>query len=96
MAVLESDEAQVQEMPVIVRKHMIDFLLKYECSANTSQTYNIKLIDKCITDYQDFSVYALKLINHMIKYNTEIDQEGFNVIQKLKYFLVRIRNTSDM
>lgn len=55
---------------------MIDFLLKYECTAETSQKHNIQLIDKCISQHEDFSVYALKLINHMIKYNQDIESQS--------------------
>jgi hypothetical protein len=41
--------------------------------------------------------YALKIINHVIRCNEEVYggaplADGYNIVQKLKYLLVKIRN----
>ena len=64
--------ATSDELPVLTRKALIDFILKYECSASSEQKKNFDLIDKCIQDGNTFLSYALKLIHHMISNNQEI------------------------
>ena len=68
--VLNEDDRR--EMPVLTRKHMIDFLIKFDCSARTEEKQNIQLIETCIAQHEDFLSYALKFINHMIKANQDV------------------------
>lgn len=94
------NEEERKEMPMISRKHMIDFLIKFDCSASSDERQNLQLIESCISQHQDLLSYALKFINHMIKtnedvYSTEKDSQGFDMVQQLKYLLVKIRNLED-
>lgn len=56
----------------MTEKYMIEFLLKFDCSAETSQKRNISLIEKCIARPALFLSYAIKFIEHMIKSNEEV------------------------
>lgn len=77
---------------------MIDFLLKFECSAGREEKLRLKLIDSCIGEPEIFLSYAIKLIAHMISNSRSVfaadqaDAAGFNTVQHLKYLLVKIRN----
>ena len=41
-------ENERREMPILTRKHMIDFLIKFDCSASTEEKQNLQLIETCI------------------------------------------------
>ena len=59
-------------MPIVTKKHLIDFLMKFDCSSGPNEKAILKLIDTCIKEHEDFLSYALKLIKHMIKTNSEV------------------------
>lgn len=61
-----------KEMPILTKKYMIDFLMKFDCSFEANEKKTLKLIDSCIKKHGDFLSYALKLINHMIKTDANV------------------------
>ena len=56
----------------MAKKHLIEFLMKFDCSSDANEKAILKLIDTCIKEHEDYLSYALKLINHMIKTNSEV------------------------
>ena len=90
-----------REMPILTKKYMMDFLMKFDCSFEANEKQTLKLIDSCIKKHGDFLSYALKLINHMIKTDANVyladpnAQQGFGIVQQLKFLLIQIRNLED-
>jgi hypothetical protein len=89
------------DLPVLTRKAIITFLLKFECSVSSDEPACFSLIEELISKSADYLSYALKFLNHMIKTNKDVyDPDktvgGFNVVQRVKYLLVKIRNDQEL
>ena len=89
------------DLPVLTRKAIIEFLIKFECSVSSEEPACFTLIEELISKSADYLSYALKFLNHMIKTNKDIydadkNMSGFNIVQRVKYLLVKIRNDQDL
>jgi hypothetical protein len=111
----QQDDDTEKKLPVLTRKAFLDFVLKYEATANECVDQCFGLVNECISEPSSFMQYAIKLLHHLIKQNrdvigtkTEADskvtadqqvqlrQQGFSTIQKIKHYLIKIRNLKDL
>lgn len=104
MQVDEEGHKDQENLPVLTRKAIIDFAIKYECTSNECIGLSFKLIEQFISEPTNFLQYAMKLLHHAIRNNKEViglkhqslSQQGFNTLQRIKYNLVRVRNLKDL
>lgn len=70
---MENEEGQVShDLPVLTRKAIMDFLLKYECPANEFLTQTFEQVNRCISESKDLLQYAMKMLHHLIRNNSEV------------------------
>lgn len=88
------------KLPPLTRKVILDFILKYEATGNECAQDCFRVINECIEEASTFLQYSLKLLHHMIRTNREVmtgsHQTGFNVVQRIKFYLIKIRNLKDL
>jgi hypothetical protein len=92
-------EAPHVDLPILTRKAIISFLLKYECSA-MDELKTLKAIEACIAQPKDFLSYAMKLINHVIKNHKDVwhpnSEKRLKTVQGVKLLLIKVRNLEDL
>ena len=73
------------KLPPLTRKVLLDFILKFDASANECASDCFRVINECIEEPTIFLQDAWKLLHHMIRTNREVQspnegQGGFNVV----------------